>query len=93
MRVHQFEKVELVQAVEANDSEKTLESLTNHAEAVMKSLGIPYRVVSLCAGDLGFSASKTYDIEAWIPSLNCFREISSCSNFRDFQSRLSLIHI
>ena len=87
MRVHQFEKVELVQAVEANDSEKTLESLTNHAEAVMKSLGIPYRVVSLCAGDLGFSASKTYDIEAWIPSLNCFREISSCSNFRDFQSR------
>ena len=87
MRVHQFEKVELVQAVEAKDSEKTLESLTNHAEAVMKSLGIPYRVISLCAGDLGFSAAKTYDIEAWIPSLNCFREISSCSNFRDFQSR------
>ena len=70
MRVHQFEKVELVQAVEAKDSEKTLESLTNHAEAVMKSLGIPYRVISLCAGDLGFSAAKTYDIEAWIPSLN-----------------------
>ena len=87
MRVHQFEKVELFQAVEAKDSDQTLEELTSHAEVVMKSLEIPYRVVSLCAGDLGFSAAKTYDIEAWIPSQSCYREISSCTNFRDFQSR------
>ena len=87
MRVHQFEKVELVQAVEAVDSEASLEELTGHAETVMKLLEIPYRVVSLCAGELGFSAAKTYDIEAWIPSQSTYREISSCSNFRDFQSR------
>ena len=87
MRVHQFEKVELVQVVEAKDSEKTLEEITDHAESILKLLEIPYRVVSLCAGDLGFSAAKTYDIEAWIPSLSTYREISSCSNFRDFQAR------
>ena len=87
MRLHQFEKVELVQVVEGSNSEKALEELTIHAEAVMKALEIPYRVVSLCTADLGFSAAKTYDIEAWIPSQAKYREISSCSNFRDFQSR------
>ena len=87
MRVHQFEKVELFQAVEGNSSEEALEEITSHAEAIMQSLEIPYRVVSLCSGDLGFSAAKTYDIEAWIPSQSKYREISSCSNFRDFQSR------
>lgn len=87
MRVHQFEKVELFQAVEGNSSEEALEEITSHAETIMQSLEIPYRVVSLCSGDLGFSAAKTYDIEAWIPSQSKYREISSCSNFRDFQSR------
>jgi len=87
MRLHQFEKVELVQVVEGSNSEKALEELTKHAESVMKALEIPYRVVSLCTFDLGFSAAKTYDIEAWIPSQAKYREISSCSNFRDFQSR------
>ena len=87
MRLHQFEKVELVQVVEGSNSEKALEELTIHAEAVMKALEIPYRVVSLCTADLGFSAAKTYDIEAWVPSQAKYREISSCSNFRDFQSR------
>ena len=87
MRLHQFEKVELVQVVEGGNSEKALEELTKHAEAVMKALEIPYRVVSLCTADLGFSAAKTYDIEAWVPSQARYREISSCSNFRDFQSR------
>ena len=87
MRVHQFEKVELFQAVEGSSSEEALEEITSHAEAIMQSLEIPYRVVSLCSGDLGFSAAKTYDIEAWIPSQSKYREISSCSNFRDFQSR------
>tara|TARA_Y100000588_G_C14235476_1_gene917094 strand:- start:593 stop:1870 length:1278 start_codon:yes stop_codon:yes gene_type:complete len=87
IRLHQFEKVELVQVVEASNSESALEELTSHAEAIMQALEIPYRVISLCTGDLGFSASKTYDIEAWIPSQGKYREISSCSNFRDFQSR------
>ena len=87
MRVHQFEKVELVQAVEGSNSEKALEDITSHAENIMQALEIPYRVVSLCTADLGFSAAKTYDIEAWIPSQSKYREISSCSNFRDFQSR------
>ena len=87
MRLHQFEKVELVQVVEGSNSEKALEELTKHAEAVMKALEIPYRVVLLCTGDLGFASAKTYDIEAWIPSQAKYREISSCSNFRDFQSR------
>lgn len=87
MRVHQFEKVELVQAVEQSNSEEALEEITSHAEYIMQALELPYRVVSLCTGDLGFSAAKTYDIEAWIPSQSKYREISSCSNFRDFQSR------
>ena len=87
MRVHQFEKVELVQAVEQSNSDEALEEITSHAEYIMQALELPYRVVSLCTGDLGFSAAKTYDIEAWIPSQSKYREISSCSNFRDFQSR------
>ena len=87
MRLHQFEKVELVQAVEEADSEQALEDLTMHAEAILKKLELPYRVVSVCSGDLGFAAAKTYDLEAWIPSQDTFREISSCSNFRSFQAR------
>jgi seryl-tRNA synthetase len=87
IRQHQFEKVELVQVVKAEDSYPTLEALTAHAEEVLKRLGLPYRTVALCAGDMGFSAAKTYDIEVWIPSQNTYREISSCSNFEDFQAR------
>ena len=87
MRLHQFEKVELFQAVESSDSAESLEELTLHAEAILKKLELPYRVVSLCSGDMGFSAAKTYDIEVWIPSQEEYREISSCSNFRDFQAR------
>jgi seryl-tRNA synthetase len=87
MRLHQFEKVELVQAVESSDSDDALEELTKHAEAILKKLELPYRKVSLCAGDIGFSAAKTYDLEVWVPSQDTFREISSCSNFRDFQAR------
>ena len=87
MRLHQFEKVELVQAVEATDSDDALDELTNHAENILKKLELPYRVVSLCSGDIGFSSSKTYDLEVWVPSQEAYREISSCSNFRDFQAR------
>ena len=87
MRLHQFEKVELVQAVESSDSDDALEELTRHAEAILKKLELPYRKVSLCTGDIGFSAAKTYDLEVWVPSQDAFREISSCSNFRDFQAR------
>ena len=87
MRLHQFEKVELVQAVEATDSDDALEELTNHAENILKKLELPYRVVSLCSGDIGFSSAKTYDLEVWVPSQEAYREISSCSNFRDFQAR------
>ena len=87
MRLHQFEKVELVQAVESSDSEEALEELTGHAEAVLQKLELPYRKVSLCSGDIGFSAAKTYDLEVWVPSQEAYREISSCSNFRDFQAR------
>ena len=87
MRLHQFEKVELVQAVEATDSDDALEELTNHAENILKKLELPFRVVSLCSGDIGFSSSKTYDLEVWVPSQEAYREISSCSNFRDFQAR------
>lgn len=87
IRQHQFEKVELVQLVRPEDSLAALESLTGHAEAVLQALGLPYRVAVLCTGDMGFSSCKTYDIEVWIPSQNCYREISSCSSFGDFQSR------
>ncbi len=87
IRQHQFDKVELVQCVRPEDSWNAFESLVGHAEEVLKRLEIPYRVVNLCTGDLGFSAAKTVDIEAWIPSQNQYREISSCSNFLDFQAR------
>lgn len=87
IRQHQFEKVELVQVVKPTDSYQALEELTSHAEEVLKQLGLPYRTVALCTGDMGFSSAKTYDIEVWIPSQNTYREISSCSNFEDFQAR------
>jgi len=87
IRQHQFNKVELVKFVKPEDSYNELESLTNNAEEVLKRLGLPYRVVSLCTGDLGFAASKTYDIEVWFPGQEKYREISSCSNFEDFQAR------
>lgn len=87
IRQHQFEKVELVQLVPAAQSDQALEELTGHAEAILQKLGLPYRVVILCGGDLGFSAAKTYDIEVWLPSQGRYREISSCSSFRDYQAR------
>jgi seryl-tRNA synthetase len=87
IRQHQFEKVELVQAVRPHDSFAALEELTGHAEAILQRLGLPYRVVTLCTGDLGFSAAKTYDLEVWLPGQQRYREISSCSNFQDFQAR------
>ena len=87
IRQHQFDKVELVQAVAPEDSDAALEELTGHAEAVLRRLGLPYRVVLLCAGDTGFAAARTVDLEVWLPSQNRYREISSCSNFRDFQAR------
>jgi seryl-tRNA synthetase len=87
IRQHQFEKVELVQIVRPDDSYAALEALTGHAEAVLKALELPYRVVALCAGDVGFSSAKTYDLEVWLPSQKRYREISSCSNFESFQAR------
>ncbi|MCU7907193.1 MAG: serine--tRNA ligase [Candidatus Thiodiazotropha sp. (ex Epidulcina cf. delphinae)] len=87
IRQHQFEKVELVQAVPAGQSFQALEELTGHAEAILRKLDLPYRVVTLCAGDTGFSSTKTYDLEVWLPGQDKFREISSCSNFGDFQAR------
>lgn len=87
IRQHQFEKVELVQIVRPQDSYEALEALTGHAERVLQKLGLPYRVVVLCTGDMGFSAAKTYDIEVWLPGQQKYREISSCSNFEDFQAR------
>ena len=87
IRQHQFEKVELVQFVRPEDSDHALEELVGHAEAILQKLELPYRKVILCGGDIGFSSSKTYDLEVWLPSQNKFREISSCSNFRDFQAR------
>ena len=87
IRQHQFEKVELVQLVEPQQSWQALEELTGHAEAVLQTLELPYRVVNLCGGDLGFSSAKTYDLEVWLPAQNTYREISSCSNFLDFQAR------
>jgi seryl-tRNA synthetase len=87
IRQHQFEKVELVQLVRPEDSEQALEDLTGHAEKILQLLELPYRRVMLCGGDLGFSAHKTYDLEVWLPSQGCYREISSCSNFTDFQAR------
>ncbi len=87
IRNHQFNKVELVKFVRPEDSAKELELLTNDAENVLQLLGIPYRVMALCSGDIGFSSTKTYDLEAWMSGENMYREISSCSNFKDFQAR------
>jgi seryl-tRNA synthetase len=87
IRQHQFEKVELVQAVRPEQSDDALEALTGHAEAILKALELPYRKVRLCGGDLGFSAAVTYDLEVWLPGQSAYREISSCSNFRDYQAR------
>jgi seryl-tRNA synthetase len=87
LRQHQFEKVELVQLVKPQDSYAALEELTGHAEKVLQKLGLPYRVVALCAGDIGFAAAKTYDLEVWLPGQERYREISSCSNCTDFQAR------
>ncbi|KAF0233982.1 MAG: seryl-tRNA [Desulfovibrionaceae bacterium] len=87
IRQHQFDKVELVRFCRPEDSYEQLELLTNHAEEVLKRLKLPYRVIALCTGDLGFSSAKTYDIEVWLPGQNAYREISSCSNFEDFQAR------
>lgn len=87
IRQHQFEKVELVQLVKPSDSWASLESLLGHAEKILQKLDLPYRVVNLCTGDLGFSSTKTYDIEVWLPGQQAYREISSCSNFQDFQAR------
>lgn len=87
IRQHQFNKVELVQFVKPEDSYSVLEELTGHAEKVLQLLKLPYRVMSMCTGDLGFTAAKKYDIEVWLPSYNTYREISSCSNFEDFQAR------
>ena len=87
IRQHQFEKVELVQVTRPEDSAAALEELTGHAERVLQLLELPYRKVALCGGDLGFSANFTYDLEVWLPSQQCYREISSCSNFDEFQAR------
>jgi len=87
IRQHQFEKVELVQVVEPSKSFEALEELTGHAEKVLQKLELPYRKMTLCTGDMGFAAAKTYDLEVWLPSQNTYREISSCSNCTDFQAR------
>ena len=87
VRQHQFNKVEMVKFVKPEDSYDELETLTNDAEAVLQKLNIPYRVIVLCTGDIGFSSAKTYDVEVWMPSYGRYVEISSCSNFEDFQAR------
>ncbi len=87
IRQHQFEKVEMVQLVKPDASWRMLEELVSHAEKILQKLNLAYRVVTLCTGDLGFSSAKTYDIEVWLPAQNTYREISSCSNFQDFQAR------
>jgi seryl-tRNA synthetase len=87
IRQHQFEKVELVQMVRPQDSAATLEKLTGHAEAVLQALQLPYRKMALCCGDMGFAAQRTYDLEVWLPAQDTYREISSCSDFGDFQAR------
>ena len=87
IRVHQFDKVEMVRFATPEDSDAELEDMTHQAELVLQGLGLPYRVISLCTGDLGFSARQTYDLEVWLPSYNAYKEISSCSNCGDFQAR------
>ncbi|PTD97251.1 serine--tRNA ligase [Pseudothauera lacus] len=87
IRQHQFDKVEMVQIVHPEQSHAALEEMVGHAEAILQKLALPYRVVALCTGDMGFSAAKTYDLEVWLPAQNTYREISSCSNCEDFQAR------
>ena len=87
IRQHQFEKVELVHIVHPDKSWEALDELTGHAETVLQKLELPYRVMTLCSGDTGFAASKTHDIEVWLPGQDAYREISSCSNCTDFQAR------
>lgn len=87
IRQHQFDKVEMVQIVHPEKSYEALEEMVGHAEAVLQKLGLPYRVMSLCTGDMGFGAAKTYDLEVWLPAQNTYREISSCSNCEGFQAR------
>jgi seryl-tRNA synthetase len=87
IRNHQFDKVEILQITHPSSSYATLEELTGHAETILKKLELPYRVVSLCTGDIGFASAKTYDLEVWLPAQNAYREISSCSNFEAFQAR------
>jgi seryl-tRNA synthetase len=87
IRVHQFDKVEMVQIVEPDRSYEALEEMTGHAEAILQKLELPYRVVTLCTGDMGFAAAKTYDLEVWLPGQGKYREISSCSNCETFQAR------
>ena len=87
IRNHQFDKVEILQVVHPSGSYRQLEELTGHAETILRKLELPYRVVSLCTGDIGFASAKTYDLEAWLPAQNAYREISSCSNCEAFQAR------
>jgi seryl-tRNA synthetase len=87
IRQHQFEKVELVQLVRPEESDTALDALTGHAEKILQLLGLPYRAMLLCGGDMGFSAARTIDLEVWLPSQSLYREISSCSNFEDYQAR------
>jgi seryl-tRNA synthetase len=87
IRQHQFDKVEMVQIAHPESSYEALDEMLGHAESIMQKLALPYRVISLCAGDMGFGATKTFDIEVWVPSQNCYREISSVSNCEDFQAR------
>jgi len=91
IRQHQFNKVELVKLTHPDKSMEELEKLLSNACDILEKLGLPYRVVKLCSADVGFSSSITYDIEVWLPGQNCYREISSCSNFKDFQSRRAKI--
>jgi seryl-tRNA synthetase len=91
IRQHQFNKVELVKFAHPDHSYEELEALTHDAEYALQLLGLPHRVVTLCTGDIGFSSAKTYDIEVWLPSYNAYKEISSCSNFEDFQARRAAI--
>jgi len=90
-RLHQFDKVEMVQFVKPSESDAALETLTGHAEAILQKLGLHYRVISLCTGDLGFSSAKTYDIELWAPGQQAWLEVSSCSTFSDYQARRAKI--
>ena len=87
IRQHQFDKVEMVQIVHPDNSNAALEEMTGHAEAILQKLGLPYRVMLLCTGDMGFGAARTHDLEVWLPAQNTYREISSCSNCEAFQAR------